>query len=126
MAEVGEAQAQAIRATAEYFFMAVHSAQWRTVRCQKTVFRLLGLRVLSRTDEARMQKQTRKVYETVIYDPSRGSGAAGDCSHVIRSTSRATVEKAARGRTYYGAPATVRCEEVPIRLFQRWQAEGKV
>ena len=55
-----------------------------------------------------MQKQTRKVYETVIDDPSRGSGAAGDCSHVIRSTSRATVEKAARGRTYYGAPAAVR------------------
>lgn len=73
-----------------------------------------------------MRTRTRKVYETVIYDPSRGSGAAGDCSHVIRSTSRATVEKAAQGRTYYGAPAAVRCEEVPIRLFQRWQAEGKI
>ena len=73
-----------------------------------------------------MQKQTRKVYETVVYDPSRGSGAAGDGSHVIRSTSRAAVESAARGMTYYGAPATVRCEEVPLRLFQRWQAEGKV
>lgn len=87
---------------------------------------LLGLRVLSRTDEDKMKNQTRKVYETIIYDPSRGSGAAGDCTHVIRSTSRATVEKAAQGRTYYGAPATVRCEEVPIRLFQRWQAEGKI
>ena len=73
-----------------------------------------------------MQKQTRKVYETVIYDPSRGSGAAGDCSHVIRSTSRATVEKAARGRTYLGSPASVQCVEVSIRLFRRWQAEGKV
>lgn len=27
---------------------------------------------------------TRKVYETVVYDPSRGTGAAGDCTHVIK------------------------------------------
>ena len=54
---------------------------------------------------------TRKVYETVVYDPSRGTGAAGDCTHVIRSTSRAVVERAAKGMTYYGAPATVRCED---------------
>lgn len=81
---------------------------------------------MERKLEAKMQKQTRKVYETVIYDPSRGSGATGDYSHVIRSTSHAAVEKAAQGKTYYGSPATVRCEEVPLRLFQRWQAEGKV
>lgn len=73
-----------------------------------------------------MQNRTRKVYETVIHDPSRGSGAAGDYSHVIRGTSRAAVEEAAQGKTYYGSPATVRCEEIPLRLFQRWQAEGKV
>ena len=47
---------------------------------------------------------TRKVYETVVYDPSRGTGAAGDCTHIIRSTSRAAVERAAKGMTYYGAP----------------------
>jgi len=69
---------------------------------------------------------TRKVYETVVYDPSQGTGAAGDCTHIIRSTSRAVVERAAKGRTYYGAPATVRCEDVPLRVFRRWQAEGKI
>ena len=57
---------------------------------------------------------TRKVYETVVYDPSRGTGAAGDYTHIIRSTSRAVVERAAKGMTYYGAPATVR-EDVPLR-----------
>lgn len=69
---------------------------------------------------------TCKVYETVVYDPSRGTGAAGDCTHVIRSTSRAVVKRAARGMTYYGAPATVRCEDVPLRVFRRWQDEGKI
>lgn len=69
---------------------------------------------------------TRKVYETVVYDPLRGTGAAGDCTHIIRSTSRAVVERAAKGMTFYGAPASVNCEEVPLRVFRRWQAEGKV
>lgn len=69
---------------------------------------------------------TRKVYETVVYDPSRGTGAAGDCTHIIRSTSRAAVERAAKGMSCYGAPATVRCEDVPPRVFRRWQAEGKI
>ena len=69
---------------------------------------------------------TRKVYETIVYDPSRGTGAAGDCTHIIRSTSRTAVERAAKGMTYYGAPATVRCEDVPLRVFRRWQAECKI
>ncbi len=69
---------------------------------------------------------TRKVYETVVYDPSRGVGAAGDCTHIVRSMSRAVVERAAKGMTCYGAPATVRCDDVPLRVFSRWQDEGKV
>lgn len=69
---------------------------------------------------------TRKVYETVVYDPLRGTGAVGDCTYIIRSTSRAVVEQAAKGMTCYGAPAVVNCEDVPLRVFRRWQAEGKV
>ena len=53
-----------------------------------------------------------------MLSPSRGTGAAGDCTHIIRSTSRAAVERAAKGMTYHGAPATVRCGgRSPLRVF---------
>ena len=65
---------------------------------------------------------TRKVYETVVYDPSRGTGAAGDCTHIIRSTSRAAVERAAKGMTCYGARPQCVVRTFPFVCF----AAGKL
>lgn len=61
----------------------------------------------------------------VLY-AGRGSGPAGDGTHTKRFTVRENAESFAAGKTYYGQPATVQEEETSLKVFKRWQREGKI
>ena len=70
----------------------------------------------------RRSNKTVTVY-FVLYDGSDrdGSGPAGDGTFTFRSSSRATAEGWARGRTCYGRPAKVdTMPDVPVHIAQRW------
>jgi hypothetical protein len=80
-------------------------------------------------NEAKKQKKSvaKTVHSVLFYDEKLGSGAAGDCTHIYRSTSKQCAEQFAKGKECYGQPATVRTEtDVPARLFGRWMREGKI
>ena len=52
--------------------------------------------------------------------PQAHGGAFGDGSFIARFRSRAEADRFARGKDYYGKPATVREDRAPRRLAQRW------
>lgn len=72
------------------------------------------------------QSSEKTVYTVLFQDESRGPGPAGDCSHTYRSTVRRNAEKYAEDKEYYGKPATVMDDVVPMSVYRRWLREGKV
>lgn len=62
-----------------------------------------------------------KIFVTIVDGPEDGPpGPAGDGTFVHRFRTRRDADDFVAGKTYYGRPATVREDKVPLRLAERW------
>lgn len=67
-----------------------------------------------------------KVYEFVAHVRDDRSGPAGDGSFTFRYYEKEDAEREAQGKEYYGQPVQVIESNVPHRIFDRWEREGKI